>query len=208
MSRLVLSLLVVASGCQCLAIVDEVPDPGAPRDAGADAGADGGRAVGAACKAVSECVVPDGGLQFCDRLLAACVNGQCLLECGAGGDAGLGVCASSSSECLTCEGRGRSCGDCNPRRCVFSAQPVRGACPAPLDDFEDFVVEPFSGRCGGALVRDGGVAGVWVGALTGDRSLLDIPALGGTCVGSNLFTGVPRTLVSCPSCTFVATGCE
>ena len=93
--------------------------------------------------------------------------------------------------------------------CTFTVDPVRGTCKAPFDDVQPFVVQPLSGRCGGGILRvGGGVAGMWVRSLGIGRILLDIPSLGGTCLGSPLFTQIPRTLVSCPSCTFVAEGCE
>lgn len=69
-------------------------------------------------------------------------------------------------------------------------------------------MEPFSGRCGGGIVLDGGLLGVWLGGLDGNTTLIDLPPLGGICLGSRLATGAPRTLVSCPVCTFVADGCE
>lgn len=159
------------------------------------------------CTTASDCP-PSPTQQFCGQLQAACVNGSCLLECQTAPDAGLKTCTSSTTECLTCSGATRTCGNCNANLCTFSAQPIRGNCPPPFDDFQNFVVQPFSGRCGGGIVRDGGLAGVWVGAMMNGRVLLDIPALGGACVGSGLATQIPRTLISCPACTFVAEGCE
>lgn len=179
-------------------------------DGGTDAGADSGVADAGfvACTTASECPPPNPMQQFCGQLQAACVNGFCLLECPTPPDAGLKTCTSSTTECLTCNGAPRTCGNCSANVCTFAAQPVRGTCPPPFDDFENFVVQPFSGRCGGGIVRDGGLAGVWVGAMMNGRILLDLPALGGACLGSPLFTQVPRTLISCPACTFVAEGCE
>lgn len=91
---------------------------------------------------------------------------------------------------------------------MISPQAIGPECPPPFNDFENFEVRPFSGRCGAAITRDGGIHGVWVGALPTGGSLISIPALGGTCLGSNLFTQVPRTVISCPACTFLAEGCE
>jgi hypothetical protein len=234
MSRALLVVLFSLAGCQCLQPVDERPDSGVRSDGGAsggagggttldgggaDAGLDGGADAGAldagssdggavACRTASDCPGPGPLQQFCGQLQSACVNGFCLLECPTGPDAGLKTCTSSTVECLTCNGATRTCGNCNANVCTFSAHPVQGTCPAPFDDFQNFVVQPFSGRCGGGIVRDGGFVGAWIGVMMNGRVLLDIPALGGACLGSGLFTQVPRTLVSCPACTFVAEGCE
>lgn len=222
MSRAVLAVLLATAGCQCFQPVDERADAGVRRDGGSgDAG--GGSAMDAgstrdagsvsdggapACMTAADCPAPGPMQQWCGQTQAACVNGFCLLECPTPPDAGLRTCTSSTAECLTCNGATRTCGNCNANLCTFSAQPVRGTCPPPFDDFQNFVVQPFSGRCGGGIVRDGGLAGVWVGMMMNGRLLIDIPALGGACLGSPLATQVPRTLVSCPACTFVAEGCE
>lgn len=220
MRRFAILLFTSFSACQCLQPVDERGDAG--RDAGvrdggsADAGAStdagsqdaGVRDAGAVeCTTAADCAPPGVAQQFCGGLRAACVNNRCLLECPVA-DAGLRTCQSNTTECLTCDGATRQCSMCDARVCTFTVDPVHGSCPAPFDDVEPFVVRPFSGRCGGGLLRDGGVAGVWVGTLSIGRILLDIPELGGTCLGSPLFTQVPRTLISCPACTFVAEGCE
>ena len=234
MRRLVVIALTTFSACQCLQPVDERADAGrdagrgasdaGPTDAGggtsdaglpdagggaSDAGLpDAGRGdAGVACTTAADCTAPGPVQQFCGGLRAACVNNHCLLECPAP-DAGQRTCQSNTTECLTCDGATRQCAMCNARVCTFTVDPVQGACAAPFDDVQPFVVQPFSGRCGGGILRDGGVAGVWVGSLGIGRILFDIPSLGGTCLGSPLFTQVPRTLISCPACTFVAEGCE
>ncbi|MBL8922261.1 MAG: hypothetical protein JNJ54_25650 [Myxococcaceae bacterium] len=229
MSRALVVVLVSLAGCQCLQPVDERmdsgvrsdggPGGGGGRDGGSDAGVDAGGfdagtdagtadAGPVACVTASDCPSTNPMQQFCGQLQSACVNGFCLLECPTGADAGLKTCTSATTECLTCNGATRTCGNCNANVCTFSAQPVRGTCPPPFDDFQNFVVQPFSGRCGGGILRDGGFAGVWVGAMMNGRILVDIPALGGACLGSGLATQIPRTLISCPACTFVAEGCE
>ena len=160
--------------------------------------------AGAACTTVSDC--PAGPtFPFCGGSTPACVNGFCLYEC-ARPDAGR-TCQSTTPECLTCSGTS-TCAQCRGFRCTFSAEPIGPACPPPFHDFQNFEVQPFSGRCGAGIVRDGGVHGVWVGHLASGGSLIQIPALGGTCLGSDLATQVPRTVISCPACTFVAQGCE
>lgn len=220
MRRLALLAFTTLSACQCLQPVDERVDAGrvadgGARDAGVDAGATldagsrdaGSSDAGVECATAADCPVTGVMQQFCGGLRSACVNNRCLLECPVP-DAGLRTCQSNTTECLSCDGATRQCSMCDARVCLFTVDPVRGSCPAPFDDVQPFRVQPFSGRCGGGIIRDGGVDGVWVGTLGFGRILFDIPALGGTCLGSPLFTQVPRTLISCPACTFVAEGCE
>lgn len=220
MRRFALFALTSLSACQCLQPVDERADAGRVADAGAqDGGVDAGLIVdagardagstdaGVECTTAADCPATGSMQQFCGELRSACVNNRCLLECPVP-DAGLRTCQSNTTDCLTCDGATRQCSMCDARVCIFTVDPVRGTCPAPFDDFQPFVVQPFSGRCGGGVLRDGGVAGVWVGTLGFGRILLELPALGGTCLGSPLSTQVPRTLISCPACTFVAEGCE
>lgn len=174
---------------------------------GSAGGASGGGVAsdgGARCVTDRDCPSP-AGFQFCSNPTSACVNGFCLAECGRL-DGGR-TCQSSTPECLTCSGTA-SCAQCRGLVCSFSAQPVIGTCAPPFDDFMQFTVQPFSGRCGAGILRDGGIVGVWVGSLAAGGSLIEIPALGGTCLGSDLFTQLPRTVISCPACTFIAEGCE
>lgn len=221
MRQLALLVVTTFSACQCLQPVDEradagrdagsVFDAGARVDAGfvADAGARDAGSIdaGVECATAADCSATGPMQQFCGGLRPVCVNNRCLLECPVP-DAGLRTCRSDTTDCLTCDGATRQCSMCDARVCTFTVDPVRGMCPAPFDDFEPFLVQPFSGRCGGGVLRDGGVVGTWVGSLSFGRILFDVPALGGTCLGSPLFTQVPRTLISCPACTFVAEGCE
>jgi hypothetical protein len=216
-------LVLMTSACQCLQAVEE-RDGGGGGTAGGTAGGSaggmaggtaggtaGGSAGGAASDAGVRCATARdcpavAGFQFCAAPTPACVNGFCLIECNGPADAGR-TCQSSTPECLTCGGTA-SCAQCRGLTCIFTPKPLVGTCPPPFDDFQNFSVMPFSGRCGAGLVRDGGLAGVWVGRLMTGGSLIDIPALGGTCLGSDLATQVPRTVVSCPTCTFLAVGCE
>lgn len=110
--------------------------------------------------------------------------------------------------CLDCDAGAPLCARCRPPTCTFTLDPVVGRCPQPFEGQARFSVEPFTGRCGGGIVFDGGLLGVWLGALDGTTTMIDLPPLGGICLGSSLPTGAPRTLVSCPACTFVAEGCE
>lgn len=197
------------AACQCLEPVAE-DDGGTPSDAGVDAGpGDGGLDAGADagafdCLTAADCPLP-AQLPFCGPARPACVNHRCLIECGAP-DAGRTCTHDAGSECLTCDGVAE-CVTCRSFTCRFDPQPVVGSCPPPFDDFQAFFVDPFSGRCGAAITRDGGLWGVWYGALR-EGQLLEIPALGGTCLASGLATQIPRAVISCPACTFISEGCE
>jgi hypothetical protein len=133
------------------------------------------------------------------------VNARCLLACPRGGGQ---TCAQSAVLCLDCDAGMQLCAGCRPRACAFTVDAVQSRCPPPFDSQARFSMQPFSGRCGGGIAFDGGLVGVWLGALEANTSMIDIPALGGICLGSTLVTGTPRTLVGCPACTFVAEGCE
>lgn len=190
--------LTTSLGCQCFVPVDEGFDAGV-RDAGLVL--DGG----VPCRRSSDCPRPAAAPPFCGDAAPSCVNARCLLECpGSGGR----TCSQSAVLCLDCDAGQPLCAGCRPQACAFTLDPVQSRCPPPFDSQARFTMEPFSGRCGGGIVFDGGLLGVWLGALEGDTTMIDLPPLGGICLGSRLATGAPRTLVSCPSCTFVAEGCE
>lgn len=202
-----LLLLAGVPACQCFDPVAE-GDDGGTHDAGVvDAGEDAGSEEDAGaveCLTASDCT-PPANLPFCGPARSACVNHHCLIECGAP-DAGRTCTHDAGTECLTCDGA-NECVTCRSFTCRFDPQPLVGTCPAPFDDYMAFFVDPFSGRCGAAISRDGGLMGVWYGALS-EGSLVEIPALGGTCLASPLATQIPRAVISCPACTFVAEGCE
>lgn len=202
-SRLLLVFLAAVPACQCFDPVAEGDDGGA-HDAGQ---LDAGSAEDAGayeCVTASDCT-PPANLPYCGLARSACVNHHCLVECGEP-DAGRTCTHDAGTECLTCDGV-NACVTCNSFTCRFDPQPLVGTCPAPFDDYMAFFVDPFSGRCGAAISRDGGLMGVWYGAF-GGTSLVEIPVLGGTCLASPLATQIPRAIVSCPACTFVAEGCE
>jgi hypothetical protein len=223
MRQLSFILCCTTLACQCLQPVDERPDAG-PRDAGVardagttdagtpDAGLDAGLFdagvrpdAGVECVSASDCTSPVRTLPFCSGgPVMSCVNSRCLVEC-----AGLGgrTCRPTSDRCFDCDA-GMQCASCAAPACTFRVRLLEGTCPAPFLGDSQHTVQPFSGRCGGALLFDGGLTGLWLGRFDPGSTRLDIPELGGLCVGNNLVTGVPRTLVSCPSCTFVAEGCE
>ncbi len=223
MRQLIFILCCTTLACQCLQPVDERPDAG-PRDVGVardagttdagtpDAGLDAGLFdagvrpdAGVECVSTSDCTSPVRTLPFCSGgPVMSCVNSRCLVECaGPGGR----TCRPTSDRCFDCDA-GMQCASCAAPACTFRVRLLEGTCPAPFLGDSQHTVQPFSGRCGGALLFDGGLTGLWLGRFDPGSTRLDIPELGGLCVGNDLVTGVPRTLVSCPSCTFVAEGCE
>ncbi|MBE2250848.1 MAG: hypothetical protein IAE78_15025 [Myxococcus sp.] len=218
MRQLVFSIGLCLIGCQCLQPVEEQldagPADGGVDDAGAfDAGApDAGRVdgggtfdAGVECVSASGCTPRLRALPFCSGgPVASCVNSRCLVECaGVGGR----TCSHPSERCLVCDG-GMQCSSCAAPACAFTVRAIEGACAAPFLPGATLSVRPFSGRCGGGVVFDGGLEGVWLGRFDQASSIIELPALGGTCLGTDLATGVQRTLVSCPACTFIAEGCE
>lgn len=220
MRQFIFLLCCTTLACQCLQPVDERPDAG-PRDAGSsvdagtgpidggatDAGLDAGVRpdAGIECVTAADCTPRVRALPFCSGgPVMSCVDSRCLVECAGPGSR---TCRVTSDRCLDCDA-GVQCASCAAPACTFTVQIVEGTCAAPFLADSRHTVQPFSGRCGGALVFDGGVSGVWLGQFAPGSTRLDIPELGGTCLGNDLATGVPRTLVSCPSCTFVAEGCE
>jgi len=223
MRHFIVMLCCTTLGCQCLQPVDERPDAG-PRDAGSatdagpvdagptDAGLDAGLVdagvrpdAGVECVTSTDCTPRVRALPFCSGgPVMSCVNSRCLVECAG---AGSRTCRTTSDRCLVCDA-GMQCASCAAPACTFRVRIVEGACPAPFLADSQHTVQPFSGRCGGGLLFDGGVSGLWLGQFAAGGTRLDIPELGGTCLGADLATGAPRTLVSCPSCTFVAEGCE
>lgn len=195
--------LVFFSGCQCLVPVDDRPSD-AGRDAGQlDAGQADAGTVDAGltpqCVRASDCAPIDGGVPFCGGLAMSCIDGKCVAECETEAPR---VC-TRSDRCLSCDGGTPTCALCRAMGCQFAIEVVSGTCPPSFRPGADVL-----GRCNGQIRIDGGLVGTWVGDLDDQASIIDIPSLGGTCVGRDLFTGARRTLVSCPVCTFIAFGCD
>lgn len=218
MRQLVFILCCSTLACQCFQPVDERPDAG-PRDGGArtdagatDAGLDAGvndagvrPDAGVDCVTASDCVPRIRALPFCSGgPVMSCVNSRCLVECAGPGSR---TCRNTSDRCLDCDA-GMQCASCAAPACTFRVQLLEGTCLAPFLNAAQTSVQPFSGRCGGGLLFDGGLVGLWLGRIDTGTTRLEIPELGGTCLGNDLTTGAPRTLVSCPLCTFIAEGCE
>lgn len=193
-----LVVLSLVGGCQCLEPVDEGPardggtDGGSRADAGApDAGTDAGRLDAGECGRASDCPVIDGGT-FCGGLVASCIDGRCVATCSAVN--GPLSCRRSAS-CLECEAdAGFSC-FCGARSCRYTVAPQYGDCPPPFVPGQSIEVLH---ECNAPILIDGGRVGTWVG-----HSVVEIPALGGTCISEDLPTGSIQRLISCPACAFV-----
>lgn len=89
-------------------------------------------------------------------------------------------------------------------RCSFGV--AGSTCTGLLDDGAALSVET-QADCRAVISSDAGVIGAWFDLDTGE-AVLNIPRLGGYCIARDLFTGVPRTQVYCPFCSFVAMGCD
>lgn len=197
-------LALSASACDCSApVIDgpviDGPDSGA-RDAGSDGGAGGGTCRIADCPARSfACpfTAPDAG-----GPTPSCIADACVAECGGGRTCDV----TDAGRCLACGGLTRCAeASCTPGpRCSFAVE--GSGCTGLLEDGARVTVQR-GADCVSTMSTDAGVIGTWVDLDVGE-ALLNLPRLGGACTGKDLFTGVPRTQVFCPFCSFVAEGCE
>lgn len=188
-------LALCLGGCQCLVPVDELPD------GGADAGA-------LECAAPSDCGGEFTTVHWCQGDGGAdwsCVDHRCVPQCqGHGGE----TCETEApTECLKCPASSA----CLPPDCGggldvrWRVEQVQ--CPGqPLLLPGDVVHEWPDGGCEIPLLleRDGGSAllgHLYLQSARGLSARLD--ALGGTCLVSELPTGLERLLFACPRCQFV-----
>ena len=194
-------IFVLAAGCQCFSPVGEGGDGGLDASS-PDGGADAGQcAVSADCTNTTALLVCSGAAPA-----ATCLDHHCVVECTAG--RACTITGGFGTPCLVCTGEPSRCGGC-PRARVCDLTVTSGSCAGRFADGAVFRVNASTGTaCGGAIAPlDGGaVAGTWWDVWS--TSLGRIDELGGFCSISNLYTGVPRSLVSCPACTFIAEGCE
>lgn len=205
--RLLLALsAVAASACQCFVAVEETGDT--LEDGGflwVDAGVmEPTVDLGQACRVPSECSALANPPPFCGRVAASCLNERCVYEC----PNQVSRACRARSGCLECGPDGGSCTTCDAPTCSFSIT-WNSKCPGLVfRDGARFEVKPPTGACRADLRIDGGVVGAWLGGVGAGSALLEIPSLGGACLAHSLGTGLPRSFVSCPGCSFVAVGCE
>jgi hypothetical protein len=188
------------SGCNCFVPVLE----GHPRPLHKDAGTDGGAAADAGrsdagCSSFEQCGWDGGGL--CEFQSAdagpSCIGGTCLTECP-----GRRTCQiEDAGHCLSCSGA-RTCSpaSCLPGpHCVMKVS-TSNCLALPVGSTIAITTQADCQQVAEAL-------GTWVDVSFGE-AVANFPALGGTCTGLDLFTGVPRMEFSCPGCQFVEEGCE
>ncbi|MBI3185788.1 MAG: hypothetical protein HYZ28_26925 [Myxococcales bacterium] len=208
-------------GCVCFNPVPEIdPTVDASKAGGGgdasltvDSGSDGGAGdAGPQCRVASDCpwLPSDAGLYYpCPNSGGmSCIDGRCIFEC----DSGRACETDAGSHCLLCRSPVEKT-DCGATVCsaiwtcrmqVFSSTCAQG--PVEGASF-DVIRQP---DCSWKVaVPDGGpvVGGYW--DLDVGQSFGTFPGVEGTCVGRDLFTGVPRMQWSCPGgCNFIEMGCE
>jgi hypothetical protein len=209
--------VLVASGCNCFAPVEEVrPDSGV--DAGFDGGIDGG--VDGGCARAIQCrqgpqptsgwcgPSPDAGF--------SCVERACVWECPLGG-AGRTCGVNMGSYCLECGDAGTACplsGTCGAPSTVGSASVEPGSTcttwPGTGIPFTDVtLMRTASAQCRYMISQAAGAQGLGELWRLDDGSYLTyFPGFGGWCTGRSAFTGAPRSIFNCPKCQFVLLGFE
>jgi hypothetical protein len=198
----------VLTACQCLVPVPETSD--ASDQALIDAGSSRETPdSGNACRAPSDCPPlmnrPD---RYGGRLAPTCLNGRCVYEFVYGDPSGVSrVCRATAEQCLDCGPDAGECPLCTAPMCRMQIE-WTSECPGPFQSEAVLLSEPPSGeRCTGNLTLQGGSVGIWRGGDGDQVVVLEIPSLGGACVARGIATGLPRVFVSCPACSFVASGC-
>ncbi len=131
----------------------------------------------------------------------SCVHQQCVEECP--GSRRCDPTSTDAGVCLACGGQPFDC----PTRCGIS-QPGTVTL-GDIHCLSGFDAGVFAGQTGWQSTTSCEYPLGSLGTMThlaSGNSLAEFPALGGTCIGRNLFTGVPRTQWYCPACTFVMEG--
>lgn len=189
---------LLLAACECALAEIPKPDGGEPP---ADSGTGGG---GETCRP-AQCP-HDAGLT-CPFATApdagpSCIEGACVNECFGGRTCEV----TDGGACLRC---GTSL-KCAPASCTAGPRCTFGvsgsSCTGLLDDGARYTVTT-GADCRQTVSGDAGVIGSWFELDVGE-SVANIPRLGGYCTMQDLFTGVPRTQVFCPFCSFVAEGCD
>jgi hypothetical protein len=201
--RSVFLFCTVLVGCQCFVPVDEFPDAtirdGGLRDAGSNPFAD----AGVACASAAQCVNPPQDVFACQstQLVGSCLNHRCVYECSGAPYNSPRTCVSEQEPCFQCA-TGRVCANCNVSQSLtWTVGIPTGTCPAFITAGAVWKLIPFSGRCGIAIMFDGGVVGTWL-SLDGATNVLSFESAGLSCLGSDLIMNTPNITVSCPGCYF------
>jgi hypothetical protein len=199
---------VFLAGCQCFVPVDEFPNDASIRDGGIrDSGSNTASDAGVACRAAADCVNPPIDLSACQSkpLVGSCLNQRCVYECSGAPFNSPRTCVSEQEPCFQCA-TGRVCADCAmSQNFTWTLGTPTGNCPSFMTAGAVWKLVPFSGRCGSAIVVDGGVVGTWL-FLNGATSVLSFESAGVSCLASDSFTNLPRMVVSCPGCFVGITG--
>jgi hypothetical protein len=170
---------------------------------GVDAGTDAG-----GCKYPADC--PTLGLAaICafsppSTAVPSCIDQRCIDECP-----GSRICTTSPNDaglCLSCGGLSDcpdQCGKASSGTLAINSVSCRPAVDAGILSQVSGWVSTVPASCNYDVAPLGTMS-----HLTSGNSLGNFPALGGTCTGKNLVTGVPRTQWFCPLCSFVMEGWE
>lgn len=191
--------LVGTASCQCFVPVEEFdggdaePVAGGP---GGGASGGGGPALfdGGTCVSATACRGTNtAAASLCPGLTGSwsCAFNACVFECSGGRQ-----CDSADAGCLTCDSA-TVCSQQTTCPWLTHLSFERSTCGR---DGQLWQTRPTSEPCTRTLVQpDGGIAGtIWgygYGALRAD-----IPALGGSCVGVGIASGLVRFSLSCPAC--------
>lgn len=229
MNRLVPGLVVLACvACQCFVPVDErdgglgvdggVPDAGVDGGVpdgglGADGGVhDGGLEAdgGVECQLAGDCRGTPWATRWCgpDAGGFSCVAGRCVSSCAGPGQTCV---VDAGAECATCGADPFLCvaDDCPTAafsRPVSSVECRAGVTP-PFRGGDALSFVPIRGAsCELSVSAPGRGLGQAFRARSGPRHFWFVRELGGWCVGEELPTGLVRSEVACPLCTFVVEG--
>ena len=206
-ARLPVALAALAlAGC-FTPVIEAHPHP-VHKDGGSDGGTHDGGFTDGGCVTFQDCHPSDAGLcGAAGSPSPSCISGTCLSECPGGRTCTVSdpsVVKNDGGFCLTCgaDGGMRSC---SAKSCVpgphCTLRILASNCPGlPLD--AGFMVTT---RADCQQIVPG--LGEWV-TLSSSEAIANFSSLGGTCLGVDLFTALPRMTFSCPQCQFVTEGCE
>ncbi len=214
-----LCAVLVGLGCQCFVPVDE-PDGGLEpgQDAGPGTGLDAGSVRDGGCTQATHCA---GGApptpRWCNPAVDAgssCIAQSCVWECpltaaGRTCTVNLGTyCVECGDAGTTCPQSGNTCGSALNVTAQVEPDSTCTTWPGTLIPFTEVtLMRGASSQCRYLVTGAGQSLGeVW--KLEGGEYVASFPGFGGWCTGRSAFTGVPRSIFSCPACQFVLVGFE